>query len=286
MNTTVDPLRHARLFRIAGRFFDSHLSPLATVPSSAPSWVDPLRHTVNASPNDYVNESPVCGDRCRPGGWSQAVPAAGIVCPVLAGTYRDLFAAIAGCAGALTGLLFVAVSVSPRWGKQTSPQVIQQVRAAAALLAFTNALAVSLFGLVPGTNVGYPALALGVIGLLFTAAGMRSIFSSRSMLRRHWRRQIGLIALLLVIFGTELVNGAIVLSNPADRSSVQAITYAIVASLIVGVARAWELVSDRDTGIIASIAVLTGHDHPLSGRDGEPAPAAEPAPDATRNPGP
>ena len=30
--------------------------------------------------------------------------------------------------------------------------------------------------------------------------------------------------------------------------------------LIIGIARAWELVGDRATGIIASIAVLTGHD--------------------------
>ena len=200
---------------------------------------------------------------------------------MLYGTYRDLFAAIAGCAGALTGLLFVAVSVSPSRGKSASPQVIQQVRAAAALLAFTNTLSVSLFGLVPGTNVGYPALALGVIGLLFTAAGMRSIFSNRSMVRSHWRRQIGLIMLLLAIFGSELVNGAIVLADPAARRSVQAISYAIVASLIVGIARAWELVGDRDTGVIASIAVLTGHEHPLSDRVADP----EPAPDLTADAG-
>lgn len=186
---------------------------------------------------------------------------------MLSGTYRDLFAAVAGCAGALTGLLFVAVSVSRSLSKATSPNVIQQVREAAALLAFTNVLAVSLFGLVPGTNVGYPASTLGVIGLLFTAAGTRSMFASRSMLRRQWRRQIGLIVLLLAIFGTELISGIIVLSDPRAGSSVQAISYAIVGSLIVGTARAWELVGDRDTGIIASIAVLTGHEHPMSGRD-------------------
>jgi hypothetical protein len=193
---------------------------------------------------------------------------------VLSGTYRDLFAAIAGCAAGLTGLLFVAMSVSPTRGKAASGHVVQQVRAAAALLAFTNALAVSLFGLVPGTNVGYPAFALGIIGLMFTAAGARSIFSTRSMLRRHWRRQVGLIGLLLAIFGTELANGAILLGRPSTINSVQGISYAIVASLIVGVARAWELVGDRDTGIIASIAVLTGHDHPLSD-------LAVPAPDPT-----
>ncbi len=37
------------------------------------------------------------------------------------------------------------------------------------------------------------------------------------------------------------------------------IGYALVTSLLVGIARAWELVGNRDTGIIASVAVLTGH---------------------------
>lgn len=211
---------------------------------------------------------------------------AGIVSRVLSGTYLDLFAALAASAGALTGLLFVAVSVSPRWGKSAISHVVQQVRAAAALLAFTNTLSVSLFSLVPGTIVGYPALALGVIGLLFTAAGMRSIFSSRSMLRRHWRRQVGLIALLLAIFGTELVNGAIVIAKPNDQNAIQSIGYALVASLIVGIARAWELVGDRDTGILASIAVLTGHEHPLSDRIDDPTPDPEPTPDPAPDPGP
>jgi hypothetical protein len=73
---------------------------------------------------------------------------------MLAGTYRDLFPAIADCAAALTGLLFVAVSVAARHNPSDRPVVIQQVRAAASILAFTNALAVSLFGLVPGTTSG------------------------------------------------------------------------------------------------------------------------------------
>jgi hypothetical protein len=182
---------------------------------------------------------------------------------MLPAAYRELFTASAGSAAGLTGLLFVALSVSASRGKPE--RVIQQVRAAAALLAFINALAVSLFGLIPGTNVGYPAIALGVVGLLFTAAGVRSIFSSRSMLRLHWRRQAGLIALLLLIFGTELINGIGAVASPRDAAPVQTIAYAVVASLLVGIARAWELVGDRDTGIVASIAVLTGHQRPLDG---------------------
>jgi hypothetical protein len=98
---------------------------------------------------------------------------------VLTGAYRDLFPAIAECAAALTGLLFVAMTVAHRHSPSDRPVVIEQVRVAASILAFTNALAVSLFGLVPGNNAGYPATVLAVIGILFTAAGTRSIFSSR-----------------------------------------------------------------------------------------------------------
>ncbi len=92
--------------------------------------------------------------------------------------YRDMLVAIAGAAGALTGLLFVALPVAPRRDPTPGPRIIRQVRAGAALLAFTNAVAVSLFGLVPQTNVGYPSVTLGVIGLFFTAASIRSVASS------------------------------------------------------------------------------------------------------------
>jgi hypothetical protein len=205
---------------------------------------------------------------------------------VVLGTYRELFAAIAGAAGALAGLLFVAMSVAPRQGPVSVPAVIRQVRAAAALLAFTNALAVSLFGLVPGTNVGYPAAVLGVIGILFTAAGMRSILSSASTVRQQWRRQLGLITLLLLIFGTELACGVAVLADPHSSIQVQLIGYALVTSLIVGIARAWELVGDRDTGIIASIAVLSGHAPSSSGPDGIAVPEAARSAETGDAPGP
>jgi hypothetical protein len=189
---------------------------------------------------------------------------------VVVGAYRELFAAIAASAGALTGLLFVAVSVVPRSGGFSGLHIIQQVRAAAALLAFTNALAISLFGLVPGANAGYPAAVLGIIGVLFTAAGARSILSSRST-RRQESQQLDLIILLLLIFGAELASGIAVINDPHIGTPVQVISYAMVSSLFVGIARAWELVSGRETGIRASLAVLTGR---TPSRELAPAPEA------------
>jgi hypothetical protein len=152
-------------------------------------------------------------------------------------------------------LLFVALSLVPGRSTGSGLSVIQQVRAAAAWLAFTNALAVALFGLVPGTNVGYPALVLGVTGIAFTGAGVRSILISQATFRQQLR-QLGLVVFLVLIFGTELIAGIVLLARPDSSTSAQVLGYALVASLLVGVARSWELVGERDTGLIASIMIL------------------------------
>ena len=195
---------------------------------------------------------------------------------------RDFFVASASVAGALIGLLFVAISVaSERLARVDTAAQRYRVRAAAALTAFTNALAVSLFALVPDTNAGYPALVMGVVGILFSAAGLRSILSSGSPLRERWRQYV-LITFLLAIFGAELVAGIVAAARPSASAALQVIGYALITSVLVGIARAWEIVGDRDTGVLASLAVLTGR----TAADGAPAGTqefrghAEPGPDA------
>jgi hypothetical protein len=198
---------------------------------------------------------------------------------VLTGSYRDLLPAIAGCAAALIGLLFVALTVSRRHSPDDRPVVIEQVRAAASIVAFTNALAVSLFGLVPGNNIGYPAATLAVIGIFFTAAGTRSIFSGH-LPRQHMPRQLAFIALLLATFAFELAGGIALLLNPLDNGAAGLVSNLLVALLLIGIARAWELVGDRDTGILTSLAVLARHEHP----PGAPQPESAPAGPATTKP--
>ena len=189
--------------------------------------------------------------------------------PVVLGNYRDLFAVIGTSAATLTGLLFVAMSVSE--SRTRTHPVIREFRAAASLLAFTNAFAVSLFGLVPGNNIGYPAAILGVIGMLFTAAGVRTTLTIPRFQQRR-RPQLALVVVLLVTFGFELLSGIELIANPHRGWAVGQIGDVLIASLLIGIARAWELVGEWDTGIVSSIALLVGHKSRISGisDDGTP----------------
>src|SRR5271168_4597842 len=85
---------------------------------------------------------------------------------------HEFFSACASVAGALIGLLFVAVSVAPERILGPEASDVHGVRAAATLTAFTNALAVVLFGLVPGFNAGYGAAVVAILGLLFITAAL------------------------------------------------------------------------------------------------------------------
>jgi hypothetical protein len=180
---------------------------------------------------------------------------------VLTESYREVFTIVATCAAGLTGLLFVAISVGPRESSAGRPAVIQQIRAASALLAFTNALAVSVFGLVPGNNAGYAAFVVGVIGILFTAASVRSIVTSPDVSAEQAWRQTGLIVLLFAAFGAELACGIGLSSNNTSVFGPGLLSNVLAALLLLGIARAWELVGNRDTGVLASLAVLAGRDH-------------------------
>ena len=180
----------------------------------------------------------------------------GRVADMVTGNYRDFFIAIATSAATLIGLLFVAMSVAQGRPKKHA-QVIHEFRAAAALFAFTNAFSVSLFGLVPGSNIGYPAAVVSVIGILFIAAGLRTTFSL-PIEQQHRRPQFALILGLLAVLGFELFAGIELILHTAHRSALDTLGYVLVASLLIGVGRSWELVGDRDTGLLASVGILIG----------------------------
>jgi hypothetical protein len=124
---------------------------------------------------------------------------------------------------------------------------------------------------------------LGGTALVFTAAGTRSIFSGH-VPRRHVPRQLALIALLLATFAFELAGGTALILHPHSAGAAGLVSNLLVALLIIGIVRAWELVGDRATDIISSIAVLTGHDHSPDGPLQHPHSPIRPRPNQLASP--
>jgi hypothetical protein len=175
----------------------------------------------------------------------------------MVGSSQQFFTVTAEAAATLTGLLFVAISLAPRHESTSHLGTVQQIRAAAALLAFTSVLAISLFALIGPNSIAYAALVMGVAGITFTAASLRSIYESAHN-RLLLRKQMGLILLLLTTFGCELGAAIVLVDNVHDATALTVLKNVLVASLLIGIARAWELVGARDTGLLASLAVLSG----------------------------
>jgi hypothetical protein len=75
----------------------------------------------------------------------------------------------------------------------------------------------------------------------------------------------------MATFGVELAGGCILLVNVHYIGALTVVCNVLVASLLIGVARAWELVGDQDTGVLASIAALAGRERHLGGLLGSPA---------------
>ncbi len=173
---------------------------------------------------------------------------------------HDFFAASAGVAGALIGLLFVAISVAAERLAREEAQ-IHRIRAVAALTAFTNALVVSLFALIPGHKVGPAAVATACFGLVFVIAALMSLIRVHQVRRAVLRDALFLLA-LVVMFVVQLLEGAEVLAQPGDSGSVNTIASLVIVCFLIGIARAWELIGGPSIGIGHEVtALVRGHQH-------------------------
>jgi hypothetical protein len=178
---------------------------------------------------------------------------------------HDFFVACASVAGALIGLLFVAISVAAdRLAREEAQAQVHRIRAAAALTAFTNALVVSLFSLIPGQKIGPTAVAAASAGIVFVAAALLSLIR-RHQLRRSVLLDVVFLAGLLITFVIQLVNGADVLVRPGNSSAVDTIASMVIICFLIGIARAWELIGGPSIGITHEVvALVRTHRHGTS----------------------
>jgi hypothetical protein len=188
--------------------------------------------------------------------------------PVVPADFHDFFAASAGVAGALIGLLFVAISVAS--GRLAHPEAsaqLHRIRALAALTSFTNALSVSLFALLPGEKIGVTALVVAVIGLAFVTASLLSLIRLRQVRWSTVRDGFFLVS-LAATFIYQFIAGLSVANQPGDSGSVDAIAILVIVSFIIGISRAWELIGGPSIGIAREVAALVRHDETASGSAG------------------
>ena len=170
-------------------------------------------------------------------------------------TLHDFFVASAGVAGALIGLLFVAVSVSHDRLIAEDTEYVHRVRASAALTSFTNALSISLFALVPGVGLGDTAVVVGAVGLLFVVASLLSLIRVRAAQPVSGRDLFFLVS-LVVTCGLEVFFGVRLASRGHDPSAADTIAAAVVVCFLIGVARSWELVGGPSFAVFSEVRGL------------------------------
>jgi hypothetical protein len=160
-------------------------------------------------------------------------------------SYTNFFLASTTVAGALTGLLFVAVSLAPQRLVGDQASVEHQAVAATAFTALLDSLWISLFALRPGNEIPRASLVLGLLGLGSTAGLIVRLTRARSR-QKLSRRWPFLLAFIVVLYGVQAAT-AFTARGSQDAQSAGATLMLIFFG--VGIARSWELLGLRGGGL-------------------------------------
>ena len=168
-------------------------------------------------------------------------------------SFHDFFSGCATIAGALIGLLFVALSVSPEYMRGENARTDHQVRAGAAFSALVNTLILALLALLPTTDLGTVGIILAGIGLGTTAA---LIFALAREDRRIGRADLIMFLALLVLYGLQLANALKLERTPHNVSLVVNQGELAVGFFLFSIARSWQLVGAREFSLVTEVASM------------------------------
>ena len=191
-------------------------------------------------------------------------------------SYTQFFSGTATVAGALVGLLFVALSVAPERLRGTHASIEHQAIASTAFTALVDALFISLIGLEPGGGLDFGAVILGALGLTSSLGLALRLWRSRAgeELSRRWPYLLGLI---ILVYATQVITGIILRTPSSQASTTVTFIYILFA---VGIARSWELLGLHGGGPLDLLSQSLGGRKPLARGSAVPPASPESAPGA------
>jgi hypothetical protein len=175
--------------------------------------------------------------------------------------FTSFFVASAGAGAALTGLLFVAVSVNP--GRNAGPDAppARQAVAASAYTALINAFFTSLAALI--TSPGAITMAVSAVSIIATLRLIGDLFPPH-LSRLNQVRHTGFIAICLLTYGLQFFYGLQYVRYPGDAGYAYSIAYLLLAVYAVGISRAWQLLGAKRRGLFSWFSPLNELDEPGS----------------------
>lgn len=148
-------------------------------------------------------------------------------------SYLEFMITSAGAAGAMIGLLFVAISLRSDivFGENAPAKV--KTLAGSSFTGLVNAFSLSLLAIIPSTNIGVGMAILAVVCLSSTWR-----LHSRALGQTQYR----LLALTTLTYVAQFAGGVTLIARPHSSWIVNGLSYVIFASFVISLTRAWQLI--------------------------------------------
>jgi hypothetical protein len=185
---------------------------------------------------------------------------------VVPANYHDFFDSCATVAGALIGLLFVAISVSRDRLAGDRSGAAHQVKAGTAFSALVNTLVIALVALMPGASLGVADIILAAAGL--SAAAGLGVLLYREHAGRAGIGQLILLIALITLYALQLANGVALDGAPGSPGGLSNQCALSIMFFVFAIARAWELTGARDRHLLP---VIAGKPHEMAAMAAEQA---------------
>ena len=175
-------------------------------------------------------------------------------------SFHEFFVAAAGASGALVGLMFVAISVTRQNPLEAEARAVDRVRASSALISLLTPLLLALIALLPGTGFGKSSAIIGALGILYAASAVRRLATAGGTV---WERvrSVSILVGFVAVMVVDVLFGIVLWVRPDDSAAVDSIAVTVIASIGLGISRAWELVGGQATSALGSIGDLVRRDH-------------------------